>query len=129
MGLRQMNRIIFENLSDAEIDFLADGCGVSGTPLNAPDFLSTDSCNRHDVGYWIGGASEDRKAVDLEFYKNMRKDSHRLGGWWGRAYRALIARTYYASVRIFAGFRFHYGTKRTLDDLAVAIEEDRNAKI
>jgi len=119
--------INFEELSDAEIDFLSDGCGKKGTILDVPDFSSTASCDRHDFDYWLGGTEEDRSRADVRFYKNMKADADSVGGWWGAFYRGIIARSYYLAVRLFSSSFFNYGEQKTLSDLHREMGEDSGA--
>ena len=68
--------------------FRSDGCSCW------PDGDWVDCCVRHDLLYWMGGTSEERKQADLEFMKCLEEKGHsvlggtmyigvRIGGvWW-----------------------------------------------
>lgn len=82
--------------------FHTDGCSM------APDDGVKCCCVKHDIEYWQGGTSDERKEADKEFKQCMIKEGH--------PYRANI---YYATVSILGtpylptcwrwGFGWDYG--------------------
>lgn len=118
-----MTPLKYENLSDEEIDFIADGCGSKSGLIDVPDFVYRDSCQKHDVMYWRGGTEKDRKKADEEFYRDMMDDASD-ASWFLRAFYKSLAWVYYQSVRLFSKSFFHYADKpRTYEDLVRAMEE------
>lgn len=63
-------------------------CRVDGCSM-APDFDFVQCCNNHDVRYWMGGTTSERKAADLEFRECIRNSNHRI-----------LANIYYYGVRV-----------------------------
>ena len=114
-----MTPIVYEQLTRKEIDFLVtNDCG--GHLLDVPDFSFDPACWKHDVRYWVGNTSEDRKHADLQFYYDMQVIIDDMS-WWRRVYMRPIAHLYYWGVRIGGGSRFNWGKKRTREDLAYAM--------
>lgn len=64
------------NLPTPPRTFAHDGCTLFPDVLLSHDFYQ--ACLNHDIGYWAGGSKEQRDAVDLTFY-NQLKDTGPLG--------------------------------------------------
>lgn len=69
-----------DSLTDAEYLHLVNGCGSQKfflrlfRPRSKYCNLFSSACNWHDIGYYLGGTSQHRFIVDLEFYlRIMRK--------------------------------------------------------
>lgn len=56
--------------------FRTNGCGSQEAGIDfVPDFDFAESCNQHDICYARGGAAEDRKTCDEEFYDSIKSNS------------------------------------------------------
>lgn len=71
-------------------DFYFDGCTLFPDNIGSVSFLS--ACLQHDIAYWYGGSSEERKQADLVF----RKDVRELG-----AVGSFLSVPMYVAVRMF----------------------------
>jgi hypothetical protein len=119
-----MTIVRFNDLTQEQVTFITDGCGKKGGILNVPDWIFTASCAQHDFNYWLGGAEEDRKKADWQFYQAMLYDAEQYP-WYRRYLYKAIAFMYYRAVRWFAGSFFYYtDDKRTLEDLHIALENN-----
>lgn len=115
-----MTDIVFEKLTHEEIGFLTSGCGPDTIAWAIPELCFTSACERHDVAYWVGGTSSDRKVADDKFLRNML-DIADLYLFWKRWAKKSAAYTYYYSVRALGWTTWHYGKKRTYEDLLNAM--------
>lgn len=110
-----MLTLTYESLSADERASLCNGCGGKAT-IDVPDFHSTETCNRHDLAYWIGGTEDDRAVADYRLWDDMRRDARAaLPRWWQVFQRQAlyaVAWTYYQAVRREAASHFHFGTPR-----------------
>lgn len=99
----------YEDLTKAEVEEHCNGCGAKGGWLNPPDFIFTESCNRHDWLYTVGGTDEDRYLADQVFLDDMllAAATH---SWWYRWRYQLLATVYYRAIRLFGAKYFNYGT-------------------
>ena len=112
-----MSRIIPEELTDEELEFIANGCGpkVMGLGWLVPDDIFRDACIIHDIRYYVGGNEEDRYAADREFLRNMLDEADKQ--WWRRWWR-WRAHIYYNAVRTLGKYiAFHYGKRKTREQL------------
>lgn len=111
-----MTALVFENLTEAQLDYLVDDCGKPGF-LDVPDFVFEIACQRHDFDYYVGCTSQDRYDADVRMYNTMC-EAIELEPWYRRWYLYSIAWAYYRAVRLFSSRFFYYGPqKRTLEDL------------
>lgn len=114
-----MSAIIYEQLTRNEIDFLVtNDCG--GKFFDVPDFTFAPACWRHDVRYWVGNTKEDRLHADLQFYYDMQTIVDDMP-WYRRVYMRTIPWIYYYAVRIGASSSFHWGKRRTYENLQQAM--------
>lgn len=95
---------------------VCSGCGTKGGWLPVPDGAMGEPCNRHDFYYWRGGTSEDRKAADRRFLRDMLSVA-RSRARWKRPAAFSQAYIYYRAVRAFGGLYFSYGQERGVWDL------------
>lgn len=115
MKLRRDGRIAYECLSEDEIFLVANGCGAKNAPV--PDWgYFMDACGEHDLRYWEGGTEADRYIADREFYINMHKAA-RKARWYLKWPLYAAARFYFAVVKRTGVLTYHYGERRTLEDL------------
>ena len=70
--------------------FYFDGCTLFPDKIGSVSFLS--ACLQHDIAYWYGGSSEDRKQADLVFKQDI-KDLGMVG--------SVFSLPMYLAVRIF----------------------------
>jgi len=107
----------YEDLTQEQIDFISNGCGAKGLPIDVPDFVYEDACHKHDVNYWIGGGKADRKIADVTFYYDMVNAANK-EVWYQRWVYKTLAWAYYRAVRWFAAKWFYFSDKkRTMQDL------------
>jgi len=85
-----------------------NGCGAKGAWINVPDFMFEASCNKHDIGYGIGGDEAKRFECDGKFLIMMLKDTMSLTGWFRRVYFQSWAFVYFIAVRIFGKKFYNY---------------------
>lgn len=112
----------YEDFTNYQISKIANGCGSKGFGMAVPDFVFEESCNRHDIGYWIGGSEVDRKAIDVRYYYDMKNDA-RKASWFKRPFYFMTAWIYYKFVRMFGKPFFNFGPKKTRDDLLKLTEK------
>lgn len=113
-----MNNISIKELTEYQKKAICNGCGANNVFLNPPDWIFTDSCDQHDLDYWIGCTEQDRIEADNIFYKSMLEAAKIKSNFITYGYYKFIAWIYYNCVRKFASKYFYYGaSKRTLSDL------------
>lgn len=115
-----MTSIIYDNLSVSEIHFLSNGCGPDAIHRLIPELGFTGACNRHDVAYWAGGTSSERRGVDIAFLNVALEIVNKLP-WWSRWFKKSAAYTYYYAIRAAGWTTWHHGTKRTYEHLREAM--------
>jgi len=89
-----------------------NGCGGKGSWVKPPykSFFEA-SCNKHDIGYGIGGDEAKRFECDGKFFIFMIKDTFKINGWFKKCYYQSWAIVYFISVRIFGKKYFNYKSK------------------
>lgn len=94
------------DLTDAELDFISDGCTF------VPDFIFTADCRIHDFNYQRGGTLFDKIDADWEMCRRMWNDSAKL---WQYSVTAI----YWLGLTLlpFSYFFFTYGRWRTLEEI------------
>jgi len=85
-----------------------NGCGGKGSWINPPNFMFEASCNKHDIGYGVGGDEAKRFECDGKFFIMMIKDTFQVKGWFKRVYYQGWAFVYFIAVRIFGKKYFNY---------------------
>lgn len=114
-----MTPLKFEDLTRKQIDFLTvNDCG--GNHFDVPDFSFDSACWQHDVNYWVGVTTADRKAADIQFYNDMQEIVDDMP-WYRRIYMRFIALIYYYGVRVGGGIGFNKKRKRYYEDLVYAM--------
>ncbi len=68
-------KISFNDLTPEEQEEYGNGCGLSATLLNVPDFIFTASCKQHDFNYERGGGIKDKIKADWDFFTHMYSDA------------------------------------------------------
>jgi hypothetical protein len=86
-----------------------NGCGGKGSKIRPPygKFFEA-SCNKHDIGYGVGGDEAKRFECDGKFFIMIIKDTFKIKGWFKRVYFQVWAFVYFISVRIFGKKYFNY---------------------
>ena len=124
----------YSDLSEAQKEFITNGCGGKGGLLKPPNFIFKASCNPHDFYYWRGCTEEQRKISDDKFFELMREDikeiEFSIKEKWHQRYLENIkisalkshyhiwAFSYYKFVRVGGKKYFYYGNKmKTMLDL------------
>lgn len=109
----------YSDLTQEQINSIANGCGGKGSLIPVPNFLFKASCNQHDFYYWRGGDESDREAADDAFYKYMCIDiEDNAKGLVEKLWYHAWALLYYLAVRQFGDKYFYYSTSmRTLKDI------------
>jgi len=87
---------------------MINGCGGKGAWIKVPNFMFEASCNKHDIGYGIGGDEAKRFECDGKFLIMMLKDTMSLTGWFRRVYFQSWAFIYFIAVRIFGKKFYNY---------------------
>ncbi len=85
-----------------------NGCGGKGSWIKVPNFIFEASCNKHDIGYGIGGDEARRFECDAKFLVMMLKDTYRVPDRILRFYYQWWAFTYFFGVRIGGKKYFNY---------------------
>jgi hypothetical protein len=117
-----MKELTLENLTQEQRNYLCNGCGNKGLGWLIPEFIFTEACDCHDIGYWVGGTKEDKRRVDRSFLKDMQ-DAVEESSWWKRRYYYTWCRLYYYGVITIGKMCFHYGKKKTWEDLEREMQE------
>lgn len=96
-------------LNDHEIN----GCGGKGSRIRPPYRLFFKaSCDKHDIGYDIGGDKIDRWYCDVSFYNAMRYDVKKAKpNYFQRQYFLIWCKIYFISVRLFGAKYFNFKNK------------------
>lgn len=115
MDKNQEKKLRWRNLNENEKTFarmhLMNGCGPTGViGWAVPEFNFTESCNHHDMNYWLGGKEEDRKKADEQFYEAMKDAVSKLP-WWLRPANYALAFFYYMNVSLLGKNFFTYSEK------------------
>ena len=86
-----------------------NGCGGKGSSIKPPyrNFFEA-SCNKHDIGYNIGGDESRRFECDAKFLVLMIKDTFRIKSKLKRLYYQAWSFVYFLAVRIFGKKYFNY---------------------
>ena len=109
----------FDDLDQAEKEWIANGCGPKGGWFPVPEFGvdHARACCVHDFFYWVGHTEFDRRNADRRFLRTLLMAADEQP-WWSRWYYVSMARIYYAAVRILGKGSFYYGPRyRTIGDL------------
>jgi len=108
----------FSDLTQEQIDFIANGCGAKGSWIKVPDFIFGNSCKRHDFAYWRGGNEDDRRNADEELYADMELRVQMLNSMYKRLFYRAIVYIYKRAVWIRGSKNFQYRDKmKTMADL------------
>jgi hypothetical protein len=87
---------------------LSNGCGGKGSWIKVPNFIFEASCNKHDIGYGLGGNEASRFECDGKFFIMMIKDTFKVKGWFKRFYYQLWAFVYFLAVRLKGNKFYNY---------------------
>jgi hypothetical protein len=89
-----------------------NGCGGKGSWFKPPfkKFFEA-SCNKHDIGYGIGGDEAKRFECDGKFLIMMLKDTFKEKKWTSRVFYQWWAFAYFLGVRMGGEKFFNYTTK------------------
>lgn len=145
-----INRILLSQLSVHEVHVICNGCGPKGgyaiqlalpkevfswkkrLLIPIPQWHSENTCNQHDIDYWVGGTESDRKEADQQLLWGLKRDAKVKVEYWRDTFWSLCmyvpkmiqAHVYYLAVRYsrIARKHFHYSISsqcryRTLDQL------------
>jgi hypothetical protein len=125
--------VFLSDLPPEVIAFFTNGCGPRKPrpgeqlkwwkrilrSIRPPQWHSSASCCQHDLTYLVGGTSDDRRDGDYQLRRRMIEDA-KTRPWWQQPWYRGQAWLYWAFVRIFGRFLFHYskdGKKRTAADI------------
>ena len=95
---------------------ITNGCGPEDWRWPKLNWFFKANCLEHDYNYAVGGIEADRRMYDWGFYKAMLDDTRRVA-WYARPYARMKAWVFYTIVRLRGKSRFHYGKKRTYQEL------------
>lgn len=121
-----MSELDWASLSDEQRqyinEYITNGCGPKGGPLDPPDWIFNDVCDEHDFYYWVGGSEVDRENVDFLFYKKLKAEISK-SSWYLRWWYSVVAYTYYKAVRRWGGPYFEYGPKISQEQLELMVDQ------
>ena len=116
-----MEKITYKDFTDEQIKKISNGCGGKGSKFKPPYRLFFEaSCDIHDINYYIGITSKDRKDADKGLLKYMKRDVTRIFKWYNpkRYYYLIWCYLYYLTVRLFGGKNFNYTRVITKKDIS-----------
>lgn len=131
-----MSDIKYEDLTESQKSKLCNGAGRPGFQgWLIPDFVFTESANRHDFDYWKGCTEDHKKEADRRFlenmldaseYKDIKNKQKRFILF--RIFFRRIAIRYYGAVTELGGSKslggFHFAdSQRTKEDLITQFGE------
>jgi len=101
---------IYRPLTEYEKWAIWNGCGGKGGKIKPPQFVFKESCDQHDINYYIGFTEKHRKKADKQFLSAMI-DQIKKESWFKRPFLYPVSYGYYLAVRVFGNKYFYYGNE------------------